>query len=238
MTNGNHQRHKSMRGKAINSCGTATAVSSAKTKSRVLVICAQSLFSDQLLSLQRRLHTSGSVRYRTAASSHGSIRTTMHQAMTAVFYAATKATSLLKVKTISIYFSDKLFTVQSELQSIARFEPGTSALGYQAGCIDQLALSFSLSLSLSLSLSWDIDRLARCCIGPRVRIAAASGFRVRGRGARDAAGPRAARRDGRRGGGWRARGKVGARRITARRASKGGGVARTDLQQIKQAGTP
>ncbi len=38
----------------------ALAVSSAKTKSRVIVTRAQSLFSDQLLSLQRRLCASGS----------------------------------------------------------------------------------------------------------------------------------------------------------------------------------
>ncbi len=53
--NGNNQWHKiDARAKAINSCGTATAVAQ-QDKSRVLVPCDQS----QSLSLQRRLHTSG-----------------------------------------------------------------------------------------------------------------------------------------------------------------------------------
>jgi hypothetical protein len=63
------------------SCG-----SSAKTKSRVLVPCDESLFSDQPLSLQRRLHTSGrSVRYRTAASALSSNRTTFNHLLLAVY---------------------------------------------------------------------------------------------------------------------------------------------------------
>jgi hypothetical protein len=48
-----------MRGERNKTLGGCSCGSSAKTKSRVIVVRVQSLSSDQSLSLQRRLHTSG-----------------------------------------------------------------------------------------------------------------------------------------------------------------------------------
>ena len=61
--NGQHQRHVLNAIEGRNEyLRRRLGGSSAKTKSRVRVTCGQSLISDQLLSLQRRLYTPGIVR--------------------------------------------------------------------------------------------------------------------------------------------------------------------------------
>jgi hypothetical protein len=97
--NGNNQRHKiDAKAKAINSCGTATAVAQQRPNLvsllRVITITSEAsvYFRD--------------VRYRTDASTLNSSAITINQVMSLGF-------TLLKgnfaVKTKSIYFSDKIF---------------------------------------------------------------------------------------------------------------------------------